>query len=368
MGRRHDALAVAMEAHDVEHVLLYGANRSGPAVAWLTRWPVTREALALISRGERDLLLVNFYNHVPNAQRVATECDVRWAGAQPMATAVDELRRRGASGAAVGVIGPLGYRAHSTLGELAGRVVSLDAAYTELRLRKSAEEIDWLTVGAELTDAGLAALRGEAAAGVDERELGNIVERAYAGRGATTHIHYFGVTAMGAPAMSVPAQWPARRELQRGDALTCELSASFWGYTGQVLRTFTVGDEPTALFRELHEVADAAFDALLACLRPGATALELVEASSVIEEAGFTIRDDLVHGFVGGYLPPVLGSASRALEKVPDFVLEEGMTLVIQPNVITTDERAGVQTGELVRVTHDGAERLHRAERGLVRL
>ncbi len=368
MGRRHDALAVAMEAHDVEHVLLYGANRSGPAVAWLTRWPVTREALALISRGERDLLLVNFYNHVPNAQRVATECDVRWAGAQPMATAVDELRRRGASGAGVGVIGPLGYRAHSTLGELAGRVVSLDAAYTELRLRKSAEEIDWLTVGAELTDAGLAALRGEAAAGVDERELGNIVERAYAGRGATTHIHYFGVTAMGAPAMSVPAQWPARRELQRGDALTCELSASFWGYTGQVLRTFTVGDEPTALFRELHEVADAAFDALLACLRPGATALELVEASSVIEEAGFTIRDDLVHGFVGGYLPPVLGSASRALEKVPDFVLEEGMTLVIQPNVITTDERAGVQTGELVRVTHDGAERLHRAERGLVRL
>lgn len=368
MGRRGDALAAAMEAHDVEHVVLSGANRSGSAVAWLTRWPVTREALAVITPGERDLLLVNFYNHVPNAQRMATECDVRWAGAKPMATAVDELRRRAASGAGVGVIGPLGYRAYGVLSELAGRVVSLDAAYTEMRLRKSEEEIDWLRVGAELTDAALAALRDDAEVGVDERELGNIVERAYTGWGATTHIHYFGVTPMGAPAMSVPAQWPARRALQRGDALACELSASFWDYTGQVLRTFAVGEEPTALFRELHDVADAAFDSLFEALHPGATAAGLVQASSVIEEAGFTIRDDLVHGFVGGYLPPVLGSTSRALEDVPDFVFQEGMTVVIQPNVITPDERAGVQTGELVRVTRDGAERLHNCERGLIRL
>jgi Xaa-Pro dipeptidase len=39
----------------------------------------------------------------------------------------------------------------------------------------------------------------------------------------------------------------------------------------------------------------------------------------VIEDAGFTTRDDLVHGFVGGYLPPVLGSRSRTLGDVPDF-------------------------------------------------
>ena len=30
------------------------------------------------------------------------------------------------------------------------------------------------------------------------------------------------------------------------------------------------------------------------------------------------------------------------------------MALVIQPNVITTDEKAGVQTGHLVVVTGDG--------------
>jgi Xaa-Pro aminopeptidase len=103
-------------------------------------------------------------------------------------------------------------------------------------------------------------------------------------------------------------------------------------------------------------------------VRPGATAADLVEASAVIGDAGFTTRDDLVHGFVGGYLPPVLGDKTRMLEEVPDFALEEGMTIVIQPNVVTPDESAGVQTGELIAVTADGAERLHDYERGLLRI
>jgi Xaa-Pro dipeptidase len=367
MTRRHAALAAEMAAADVEHAVVYGANRTGSAVGWLTRWPVTREALAVVTPGERDLLLVSFYNHVPNAQRIALEADVRFAGTRPMASAIDELRRRGAAARRVGLIGPLGYRAHAELVELA-EPVPLDAAYTRLRLRKSDEEIEWLRVGASLTDRAVRALHAEAGPGVDERELGNIAERPYVGRGGTTHIHYFGATPMDAPELSVPAQWPAARPLRRGDALTCEVSASFWDYTGQLLRTFAVGAEPTPLYRELHDVAEAAFDAIVERLRPGATAAEIVEASGVIEEAGFTIRDDLLHGFVGGYLPPVVGSGSRALADVPDFTFESGMTVVVQPNVVTPDERAGVQTGELVLVEEAGVERLHGYERGLLRV
>jgi hypothetical protein len=40
----------------------------------------------------------------------------------------------------------------------------------------------------------------------------------------------------------------------------------------------------------------------------------------------------------------------------------------VQPNVITLDQKAGVQLGELVLVTEHGFERLHGAERGLFRL
>ena len=367
MARRRQALAAELEAAGAAHAVLYGANRSGPAVAWLTRWPVTREALCVFTPGERDLLLVNFFNHLPNAERIATEADVRWAGPKAMATALEELERRGARGQRVALIGPLGYRAHGTLAELA-TPVPLDHAYTRLRLRKSAEELDWLRLGCGFTDDAVRSVHAAARAGTDERELGNLAERAYVGRGGTTHIHYFAATPMDAPLQSVPAQWPAARALEPGDVLSCEVSASYWDYTGQLLRTFTVGDEPTPLYRELHQVADATFDAILERVRPGATAAELVEASAPIGDAGFTTRDDLVHGFVGGYLPPVLGDRTRTLEEVPDFTLDEGMTIVIQPNVITPDESAGVQTGELVAVGARGPERLHGYERGLLRI
>ena len=103
-------------------------------------------------------------------------------------------------------------------------------------------------------------------------------------------------------------------------------------------------------------------------IRDGVHVTEAIEAASVIEDAGFTTYDDLVHGFVGGYLPPVLGSRSRTLEPPPDMTFRAGMTVVIQPNVITPDERAGVQTGELVHVTAGGIERLHRAPAGLERI
>jgi Xaa-Pro dipeptidase len=359
MARRRDALAAELEAAGASHAIVYGANRSGPAIGWLTRWPVTREALCVFTPGERDLLLVNFYNHIPNAQRMATEADVRWGGPKPMGIALEELARRGARGGRVGVVGPLGYRPYAALSEFA-TPVPLDHAYTRLRLRKSAEELDWLRVGCGLTDDAVRAVQAHAGPGTDERELGNLAERAYVGRGGTTHIHYFGVP--------VPAQWPAARQLKRGDVLACEISASYWDYTGQLLRTFAVGDDPPSLYRELHDVADSAFDALFERVRPGTTAAELVEASALIGDAGFTTRDDLVHGFVGGYLPPVLGDKTRTLEEVPDFALEEGMVIVIQPNVVTSDQSAGVQTGELVAVTADGAERLHNYERGLLRL
>jgi Xaa-Pro aminopeptidase len=359
MARRREALAAELEAAGAAHAVLYGANRAGPAVGWLTRWPVTREALCVFTPGEGDLLLVNFYNHVPNAERIATEAEVRWAGPKPMATALEELERRGARGGRVAVIGPLGYRPYAALAEFASPV-PLDDGYTRLRLRKSAEELDWLRVGCGFTDSAVRAVHDQAGPGTDERELGNLAERAYVGRGGTTHIHYFGA--------GVPAQWPAARALERGDVLACEISASYWDYTGQLLRTFTVADDPAPLYRELHDVADAAFDALFAAVRPGATAAALVEASAVIGDAGFTTRDDLVHGFVGGYLPPVLGDRSRTLEDVADFTLEEGMTIVIQPNVVTRDESAGVQTGELIAVTAGGAKRLHDYERGLLRI
>ena len=47
--------------------------------------------------------------------------------------------------------------------------------------------------------------------------------------------------------------------------------------------------------------------------------------------------------------------------------LKGNMCMVVQPNVITPDQKAGVQFGELVRVTKNGFESLHRMPHGLFR-
>ena len=334
-------------------------------MGWVSGWPVTAEAVAVLDGGRPGALFIQYHNHVPLARRIARDFDVRWGGPST-AEALEELVA-GRGAARVGFVGPLGVAKQRHLARRA-ELVDLNAAYAQLRLVKSAEELDWVRVGAWLSDLAIESLLTNAREGMDERALWALCEQAYMGEGGTTWIHYFGATAMGAPECCVPAQFPSTRQLRAGDVLFCEISAQFWDYPGQVLRSFTLGADPTPLYRDLYAAAEQALDDVLAILKAGAPARALVEASGVIERAGFTTCDDLVHGFVGGYLPPVLGSASRPAGAVPDMALEAGMTLVIQPNVVTRDGKAGVQVGELVAVTATGFERLHRAPREFFRL
>ena len=365
MRRRRQALEAVMAAEGVDVVVLYGANRSGSAVSWLTGWPVTREAHVLVTRGEPDVLLVSFFNHVPEARRRAADADVRFAGDSPAATLVELLRARGSADRPVGLVGSLPHDQYAVLAE-GRRILDLSRAHTRLRLRKSTEEIEALREAAALTDASARALLQPPVIGCTEHELVARIEAAYVARGGMHHIHYLGVTPMSAPDRCVPAQWPSSRAVARGDLLTFELSAAVAPeYSGQLLRSVTAGEGPTAQVQELHDVAEAAFAAVVERLRPGVHATELVTAAEVIEDAGFTTVDDLVHGFGGGYLPPVIGSRSRSIRPTPDMILEAGMTIVVQPNVATQDGRLGVQTGELMLVTEQGPERLHTFPRGL---
>jgi Xaa-Pro aminopeptidase len=289
---------------------------------------------------------------------------VRWGEHRGIALTIAELKRRGAK--RVGLMGPLMARKQREL-EKEFALVELDAEYVRLRLIKSEEELDWLRIGAAFSDAGFASLLSNIRIGMTERELGNLVERAYVGEGGTTFIHFIGVTSMAEPRLFVPPQFHSSRRVAQGDVVFCELSGSFWDYSGQVLRSFTVGAEPTPLYRDLHAAAEAAFDAVTGVVRHGTTMDEILQAAGVIEERGFTVCDDLMHGFGGGYFPPVLGTRSRPAGPLPKMTLEENMTVVVQPNVISRDAPAGVQVGELIRVTRTGYERMHQAPRGFFR-
>src|SRR5436190_3257871 len=363
-ARRHRALQAVMDAAGVDHLLVVTDHRTGNAPQWVTGWPGTVEAYAIFRPGDTISLHVEWFNHFPLAKKLAKGCDVRWGEHRGMLLTIAELKKRGAK--RVGLMGPLLARKQREL-EKEFKVVELDAEYVRLRLIKSEEEIDWLRIGAAFSDAGLASLLSNTKPGMTERELGNLVERAYVGEGGTTFIHYIGVTSMSEPQLFVPPQFHSSRRVQQGDIVFCELSGSFWDYSGQVLRSFTVDAEPTPLYRDLHSAAEAAFDAVTAVVRHGTSMEQILQASDVVEDRGFTVCDDLMHGFGGGYFPPIIGTRSRPAGPLPKMTLEENMTVVVQPNVISKERPAGVQVGELIRVTKTGFERLHKAPRGFFR-
>lgn len=366
--RRHRVLADAMAKHGCDHLLVITDHRAGNAVQWVTGWPGTNEAYVVFKPGVRMTMFVEWFNHFPLAQKIARDVDTQWGGHRGIDKTIDELKRRGAK--RVGIIGPLVAGKVKKL-EAVFDMVNLDAEYVRARMIKSEEEIDWLTIGAAMSDAGFAALLAGTKPGVEEREMGAMVESAYIKHGGTTMIHYIGVTQMAQPHLFVPAQYPSPRKVRAGDVVFCELTALWWDYGGQVLRTFFVDAEPTPLYRDLHATAEAAFDAVTAVVRHGATMEDILAAADVVEKNGFTICDDLMHGFGGGYFQPILGSRSRPAGPLPKMTLEENMTVVVQPNVTTQDDgkpsRAGVQVGELIRVTKTGFEKLHRTPRGAFR-
>lgn len=363
MARRRAAILALLAQADCDHLVFCGANRFGSAVQWLTQWPVTAEAVGVLTPRERDALFVQYVNHAPLASKLADKADVAWGGESSVGAAIEVLTKRGARESRVATLGPLSAEQHAALSARFGKLRSLNRDYVRLRQVKSSEELDWLRIGAHFSDLGMIALRDNARLGLNERELGDRIERAYVAQGATNVIHYIGTTSMAASDLAVPRQFPSLRRVQDGDVVVSEISAAFWEHPGQVLRSFALG-EPTKLYRDLHMAADAAFDAIADVLKAGATPAQVIEASSVIEDAGFTIIDDLLHGYGGGYLPPILGCKSRPAGSVPQELFRAGQTVVIQPNVVTRDHTAGVQTGEMVLITETGIERMHAMPRG----
>jgi len=365
MARRRAAVEDLLTDAECDHLVFCGANRFGSVVQWLTQWPVTAEAVGVFTPRERDALFVQYVNHAPQAHILADKANVAWGGESSIAAAIAVLEQRGARQDRVATIGPVSAEQHSALSAKFGKPKSLNRNYVGLRQVKSAEELDWLRIGAHFSDLGMAALRDGLKPGLNERELGDLVERVYVPHGATNVIHYIGITSMKMPELGVPRQFPRMRRVQTGDVAVAEISAAFWEHPGQVLRSFALG-EPSKLYKELYAAADAAFDAIAGVLKAGATPAQVIEASAVIESAGFTIIDDLLHGYGGGYLPPILGSRSRPAGRVPQEPFRAGQTVVIQPNVVTPDGTAGVQTGEMVLITDNGIERLHATPRGFL--
>lgn len=358
-----------MEANSLDAMLLFGNRAASHEIQYLTNHIVAFEGLLLFPAEDEPVLWVNYANHVADAGRLSIVDDVRWGEDDIAETATAELNHRDLQRGRIGIGGPFTQTRWMTLHGLCPQVelVDVQRILTEQRLVKSEEEIEWARIGAGLSDLAIDALAREARPGLSEHDLAAIVQSAYYHLGGRTHIHYIGTTPMDAPSLCVAAQVQSSRRLAAGDVILTELSAMHHGYWGQVLRCFTVGADPTNEYMWMHEVAMSVFERIIGTLRDGATSAELIKVAEEIHRAGYTICDDVVHMAVGGVYAPYLRTLRTTHGKPPSVTYRENMLVVVQPNVVSEDQRRGVQVGELVRITKTGVERLHRAPLEFIR-
>jgi Xaa-Pro dipeptidase len=382
MARRWDLARGLMDRHDLRALLLFGnsgVNRHNQAnVFWLSNHLDLHHCYLLAPRDEaiEPALYTGLGNHVPDARRIAQVPLVAWGGHDPVATVATRLRATGITRGRLGVVGVnatfgigMPYQHHATLRRtLPGlELVDVTADLAELRAVKSEEEIGWLRRAAEYTDRAMDALRAEVRPGIPEYALLAIVEGAYRSDGGLPHIAFVRSMPMAEPNGCLPAQNPSGRLLGEGDVIITEISASYWGYSGQIHRPVFVRAEPTAAWQRLFDAALDAYRRIVRVMRPGAHEADVVRAASVIGERGYAIYDDLVHGYGVDIHPPVIDRSccrfwpwdeTRPAPAGRRF--ERNMAVVVQPNPVTPDERMGLQLGALTVVTNDGAQTLHR--------
>jgi Xaa-Pro aminopeptidase len=348
-----------MEQEGVEAALVYGSGRYASDIYWLSDWPSSREAYLLMQTGREPVILMQLFNHFPMAKVMSWIEDVRWAGANTTNSVADLIAERGLATKKIGLVGSISYQVYNRLREKypSATFVDLGGKLRMMRTVKSAAEIERIGIASKLTDQSIQALAEGLRAGLREDEIPALIEPVYLKAGGYAGIHFMSSMPMRAPDFCVPSQFHSNRVLQKGDALITEISGAYSGYSGQIHRTFSIGEGPTADWQKMHDAAMQAFDILSKVIKDGATTAEAEEAAEIIHRRGYSTYDDLVHG-VNQY-PPIFQTKTRKRHDSREITFRENMVIVIQPNLITYDERMGLQFGETLVVKKNGCESLN---------
>jgi Xaa-Pro aminopeptidase len=359
LERRHRVIYQLMEQEGVDAMLFYGTGRYASDIYWLSDWPSSREAYLLMQTGKEPVILMQLFNHFPMAKVMSWIKDVRWAGANTSRSVLELFRERGLEGKKIGLAGAIGYQLYNSLREHYPNAtfVDLNGKVRRMRTVRSAEEIERIRLASKLTDQSIEVLAKELKPGMREDEIPAIIEPVYLKQGGYAGIHFMSSMPMREPDFPVPSQFHSNRKLRSGDCLITEISGAYSGYSGQIHRTFSIGEGPTPAWRRMHDAAVEAFETLANLIQAGVTTTAAEQAAEVIHRRGYSTYDDLVHG-VNQY-PPIFQTQTRKRHDAPEFTFRENMVIVIQPNLITEDETMGLQFGETLVVKKNGCESLN---------
>lgn len=237
------------------------------------------------------------------------------------------------------------------------------AAFAELYLRKTPEEIDAIRRANRVANVGLQAFFENLQPGIAETEVAAAVESAiYRQIGIDDIFHSRGWAMVQAgPNSALAGQFnrSTARRLENGDLVLIELATCVNGYWSDLTRTAPVGS-PQPEVEQILDVAMKALQAAVNGIRPGVTANHIdALARDIIAAQGlssfFTHHTGHHVGFryhdPGFLILP--GESSK---------LEPGMVLTIEPGVYVPERGCGARIEDNVLVTESGHEILSRIE------
>ena len=286
--------------------------------------------------------------------------------------AVGCLRDLGAANGRIGVVG-IGGRGEAgkcmSHDIYAGIREALPGAHFEpasdiiedMRLIKSAEEIGFMEKSGALCDVAVAAmLEAAAKPGVKSHEVyAEILYACYKAGGEAPMFLMYDAD----PAAYHALRFPTERTLEPGYILLQEILPKYAGYFSQIMVPVSIG-EPDADYRRLGEACASAYERGVAAVRPGMTTVRLAEImNEPLIEAGLIWTRPQWHGTgLENVEPPSDRNFPGSTGPGGDRTLKSGMILGMQPMAALADRSKGVQIGDTVVVTDDGARRLSSTE------
>jgi ectoine hydrolase len=372
-ARRYDGLRRAMTERGLDCLAIYGApmffgtDPGGPNLAYLAAYAPAVHGYVVFPRVGEPMLAIYVSGHVPNARAISVIEDVR-GGTDLPGMLRDRIRELGYANGKIGIVGnfawanisvPLEHYQALTTDLPRAKFEIVTAWYEELRLAKSAEEIEFMGHGAAICDNAFDAFRRMAAPGVTDVALHNEALRVVHAQGGRISFGHVGSTAMRDPNMTYPSFYPTNRVLQRGDALMTELTGGYGGYFGKLYTTSFIGP-PTPEYKVMFELAAESYHLLLAGLKPGTCGRELAPAlAGNAAKAGYK-PVSFITGWSTVNSRPVLFSG-RVEPADMEFELRPGFCLNVCGWVASQDGRMGVWVGDTVTLTDKGVRRFHRS-------
>ena len=220
----------------------------------------------------------------------------------------------------------------------------------QLRMLKSAEELERLAAAAVLADQGILAGAAACRPGVTERDVAAAIERSFRENGAE-QVDFL-IVASG-PNSAFPHHETSGRILEAGDVVLMDIGATRRGYKSDITRVVSLG-QPSAELRQVYEAVRQGNEQGRAAVKPGVLARDVDKATrTAIEQLGY--GDYFIHRTGHGlgldvHEPPSVSSTDET-------ILQPSMVFSVEPGVYLPG-KFGIRIEDIVVVTETGSRRL----------